>query len=197
MDNTTNAFMKIPEIHGVFVDSILTDEANNLVFGSFWGHDTAIRELQGRITLGASEGGLSTFNVSGEDQQGKLRKVFARVGNVDTLEQMTGRVHTDILGEMVHCWIYQQDIIKPDLANHRLMLISKSDLPENLWNAIKMVCPIPMLDHWKDQVTPAMFQAGMIKPLSGINQSGTQIVIDEDMMAQIVKTGCKNGSLTT
>jgi hypothetical protein len=196
MEQTTDAFMSIPEIHGVFVDSILTDEADNLVFGSFWGHDTAIREFQGRLTLGSSEGGLSTFTVMGDDRHGKLRKVFTRLDNIDSLEQMTGRVHTDILGEMVHCWLYRKEIIKPDLANHRLMLIGKDDLPENLWDAIKMICPVPMLDHWKDQITPAMLEAGMIKPLSGINQSGTQIVIDEEVMAMIVKTGCKNGSLT-
>ena len=98
MEQTTESYMVIPEIHGVFVDSVLTDEADNLVFGSFWGHDTAIREFQGRLTLGASEGGLSTFNIMGDDRLNQHKKLFVRVGNVEALDQMTGRVHTDILG---------------------------------------------------------------------------------------------------
>ena len=32
MEQTTDAYMLIPEVHGVFVDAILTDEASNLVF---------------------------------------------------------------------------------------------------------------------------------------------------------------------
>ncbi|MBT4194073.1 MAG: hypothetical protein HOE12_07030 [Gammaproteobacteria bacterium] len=195
MEQTTESYMVIPEIHGVFVDSVLTDEADNLVFGSFWGHDTAIREFQGRLTLGASEGGLSTFNIMGDDRLNQHKKLFVRVGNVEALDQMTGRVHTDILGELVHCWIYRQEIIKPDLANHRVLMISQDDIPQNLWNAIKLICPVPLLDHWKDHITPAMLEADMIKPLKGINQSGTQIIIDEDVMTMIVKTGCLNGSL--
>jgi hypothetical protein len=47
MELTTDTYMSIPVIHGAFVDCILTDEADNLVFGSFWGRDTAIREFQG------------------------------------------------------------------------------------------------------------------------------------------------------
>ncbi|MBC8209447.1 MAG: hypothetical protein H8E21_00160, partial [Gammaproteobacteria bacterium] len=65
MEQTTDAYLLIPEVHGVFVDAILTDEASNLVFGSFWGRDTAIRELQGRLTLAQSAGGLSAFTVQG------------------------------------------------------------------------------------------------------------------------------------
>jgi hypothetical protein len=36
MELITDAYMTIPEIYGVFVDSILTDDADNLVFGSVW-----------------------------------------------------------------------------------------------------------------------------------------------------------------
>ena len=192
---TTDAFMVIPEIHGVFVDSILTDEADNLVFGSFWGRDTSIRELQGRLTLGRSAGGMTDFTVMGDDRHGESRKVFTRIPNIDSYEQMAGRVHTTILGDLVHCWLYQREVIKPDLANHRAILISQNEHPYNLWAVIKAVCPVPLLDHWQDTLIPQMIHKGMIKPLRGINQSGTQMAIDEDVMAMLVKDGCLNGTL--
>lgn len=189
--------MNIPEIHGVFADAILTDEADNLIFGSFWGRDTSIREFQGRLTLGSSEGGLSALNLVQPIDDGATKKVYVKIGNVDLIEQMTGRVQTDILGEMVHCWLYRQEIIKPDLANHRAILVNSLEAnPAHLWDAIKVVCPIPLLDHWSEALLPVMIDNGMIKKMVGINQCGTQIAIDEELMASIVKKACHERSIT-
>jgi len=186
-----DAFMIMQELQGGFVDAVLTDDADNLVFCSFWGHDTSIRELQGRFTLGTSEGGLTTFNLSSAD-----RKVYVRIANVDTLEQISGRVQTGILGELVHYWLYHRNIIKPDLANHRAMLITQDDESPDVWSVIKHICPVPLLDHWKDILMPQMKDHAMIKSLQGINQWGTQIAIDEAIMTDLVKAGCRNGMLT-
>ncbi len=185
------AFMAIEEIHGVFVDAVLTDEADNLVFISLWGHDTAIREMQGRLTLGVSEGGVSTFHVVSEDH-----RIFVRIGNIERIQQMTGRVHTDILGELVHLWLYHQEIVKPDLANHRALLISKDGVPGNLWRAVMQVSPVPLLEHWEEHLLPIMRRIGMIKQLVGVNQTGFQIAIDESRMALLVQQECCDGHLT-
>lgn len=195
MEQDTNAFMTIPEISGVFVDAILTDDADNLVFGSFWGHDTAIRDFQGRLTLGQSESGMTSFNVINDDKT-CYQKTFTRIENIDFLKQITGRVHTDILGDLVHCFLYRQDVIKPDLANHRMMLINQDDSFSNLWNAIKLICPIPLLDTWEGHIKESLIEIKMITFIKGINQTGIQIIIDEDVMSDIVKAGCLNGSLT-
>ncbi len=186
------SFMTVKEAQGIFVDALLTDESDCLIFVSFWGRDTSIRELQARLTLGSSEGGLTAFNVINVADQDK---VFASISNIDSVEQMTGRVQTTILGELVHCLIYQREIVKPDLANHRAIVIqrghqaSETEL-EVLWGTIKAVCPIPLLDHWADVLIPIMKNLGMIKYLQGINQTGTRIMIDEDEMAAVVKQEC-------
>jgi hypothetical protein len=185
------SFMNINEVFGIFVDSVLTDEADNLIFISLWGRDTAIRELQGRLTLGVAEGGLTHLNLRNDDT-----KAFVQIGNINAMEQMTGRVHTDILGELVHCFIFHKEIMKPDLANHRAILIAHEGEPSFLWNAVKYACPVPLLDHWESVLLPLLKNAGMIKPLSGINQSGTKITIDEEQMALLVKQECLNGRLS-
>ncbi|MBT4860822.1 MAG: hypothetical protein HON46_08460 [Gammaproteobacteria bacterium] len=61
---------------------------------------------------------------------------------------------------------------------------------------MKTICPVPLLDHWENQLIPELYTSGMIKSLNGINQTGKQIVIAEDQMALIVKNGCQDGSLT-
>ena len=185
------SFMNMNEVFGIFVDSVLTDESDNLIFISLWGRDTAIRELQGRLTLGASESGLTAFNLRNDDT-----KVFVKIGNIQAMEQMAGRVQTDILGELVHCFIFHKEIMKPDLANHRAVLIAQEGEPDYLWNAVKHTCPVPLLDHWETVLLPILRDTGMIKNLSGINQSGTQINIDEERIALLVKQECMNGRLT-
>ena len=185
------SFMNMNEVFGIFVDSVLTDESDNLIFISLWGRDTAIRELQGRLTLGASESGLTAFNLRNDDT-----KVFVKIGNIQAMEQMAGRVQTDILGELVHCFIFHKEIMKPDLANHRAVLIAQEGEPDYLWNAVKHTCPVPLLDYWETVLLPILKDTGMIKNLSGINQSGTQINIDEERIALLVKQECMNGRLT-
>jgi len=59
----TEAFMEIREVQGIYVDAVLTDEADNLIFISLWGRDTSIRELQARITLGDTDSGLTGLNI--------------------------------------------------------------------------------------------------------------------------------------
>ena len=186
------AFMAINEVHGVFVDALLTDDADALVFVSIWGHDTAVRELQGRLTLGANEGGLSAFNVLDQDS----RRRYIRIANPDELEQLTGRVRTDILGELVHLWLFRREILKPDLANHRAMLISRNGVADNEWQAVKTVSPVPLLDHWADHLLPLLRRSGMITAFEGINHHGTRIAINEEEMALLVKQECRDGHLS-
>ncbi len=193
--------MTIPEIHGIFVDAILTDDSDNLLFLSLWGRDTGIREFQARLTIGNQVGGLTQFNAIGKDQNNadKTLKLFARINNINSMSQLTGRIHTDILGDMVHCWLYHRDLVIPDFANHRAVIVSntREDFKnaEALWPTIKAICPIPLLNHWGDTIIPAMQQADMIKIFDGVNQSGCKIAIDEEIMAEIVKSGCLNQSL--
>jgi len=190
-----NDFLSVNEVYGLFCDAILTDRERNLVFGSFWGSDTAIRDFQGRLTLGLQEGGMNAFNIL-ETGSDKPVKMYVHVPNIDQIGQHTGRVRTDIYGDMVHLQLYANDIIKPDLANHRALLISKTRESHNLWNAIKLICPVPLLDHWQDYILYKMEAAEMIHHLHGINQFGTKIEIDEEAMAEIVKNGCLSTALT-
>ncbi len=188
----TEAFMQIQEVHGVFVDAVLTDEADNLIFISLWGRDTSIRELQARITLGDTDSGLTGLNIY---RSGTGVKQYVDLFNAASLEQVAGRINDSILGGLVHCFLYQKAVVYPDLANHRSILIHQESINETdhistLWNTIKAICPIPLLDHWCDVLLPIMKESGMISSLSGINQCGTKIAIDEEQMAAIVKQQC-------
>jgi len=188
----TEAFMEIREVHGIYVDAVLTDEADNLIFISLWGRDTSIRELQARITIGDTDSGITCLNIY---RPGTGVKTYVDLSNALSLEQMTGRINDSILGDLVHCFLFQKAVVYPDLANHRSILIHQHEVIEadhisTMWNIIKAICPIPLLDRWCDVLLPIMKESGMISSLSGINQCGTKIAIDEEQMAAIVKQQC-------
>ncbi len=189
------AMMTLHDVHGVFVDALLTDDAEGLIFLSIWGRDTAIRELQARITLGATEGGLTSLSILEQRPEG-IKKHLVRLISNDMIEQLTGRVRKNILGDIVHCWLYHRDIVKPDKANCRALLINQHDQFDSLWQVVKLICPVPVMDHWKELLLVSLEAKGMITRLCGINQFGVRIAIDESAVERMVKDFCHEGRLT-
>jgi len=182
---------RLDEVQGIYVDSVLTTEDDHRLFCSLWGRDTAIRELQARLTLGASDAGLKSLNVIGDGS-----RIYLAIANIDALSQQIGRVKTDILGDLVHAILFQTAIVKPDLANHRAYLIGDEFDEARLSAMIKAICPIPLLDHWIPVLLPALERSTMIKRLSGWRLNGIQIALDLERVALMVKQAVIEGRLT-
>jgi len=53
--------MQVDEAPELFADAILVDAADNLLFLSLWGRDTALQEFLARLSLPSHEGGLDSF----------------------------------------------------------------------------------------------------------------------------------------
>ncbi len=191
MNESADAMLLVPEVYGLHTDAILTDMNSELIFGSFWAHDTAMREFQARLTLGhGDDTGITQFHA-----EGAHARLLAKV-SISNLDQITGRVRTSIFGELIHCFVFHKQIVKPDYANSRAILICKQGDADNLWNVIKDICAVPLLDHWQNYLIPVMSEHAMIVHLKGINHNGTLIDIQEDDMAVIVKRGLLEGTLT-
>lgn len=169
----------ITSIDGVYVDAFLTDESNRLVFISLWGRDTALQELLARLQLPKSENGIRDFHLLGQDGQ----RHFVTVPNVDDLEKNTFKTGNTIFGVMTQMWIYDRLSIKADMTNHRaIMLYRMSDPQPDPWPLIKTVCPLPLLDHWRDVFIAKCFEKQWIRLLeNGHDMSGYQVHIGDDV----------------
>lgn len=53
--------MQVDEAPELFADAVLVDAADNLLFLSLWGRDTALQEFLARLSLPSHEGGLDSF----------------------------------------------------------------------------------------------------------------------------------------
>jgi hypothetical protein len=177
-------------MHDVYADAYLADDSGRLLFLSVWGRDTALQELLARLQLPRSENGLREFNLlNGESKR------LVSVPNVDELDKITSKTpsHT-IFGVLTQLWIYDQLAIRPDRVNHRaLMLYDTEDGMPDLWPLMKTVCPLPLLDSWKETFLTRCRQQHWIKPLeNGAGVAGISIELDdglEPMMTEMIHRG--------
>ncbi len=170
---------KLSVIADVYADAFLTDDSNTLLFLSIWGRDTALQEFLARLQLSSSNNGIRDFHIvgNGMDQ-------YVRVPNVDELDKTTSKTSRDtIYGELTQLWIFDKLAVKPDLTNHRaLMLYSVDDLKPDPWPIIKTVCPLPLLDSWRKTIIDVFTQHQWINELSkGYGMNAFYIELNDDL----------------
>lgn len=158
-DRTPPAFsdvgvlFQIQEAHGIYLDAWCVDDSHRLVFGSFWGRDTAINGLLARLSLPLHDGGLNSLTVVDCADAGSRHAI--RLDHVEQLQKLTGRMpKANLFGDLVQLWLYDRLLMTPDRATRRSMLLvldpelDPLDDP-GLWTLFQTVCHLPMLDHWR------------------------------------------------
>lgn len=152
---------KIKELADLFADACIRDEAGNLMFLSLYGRDTAIQQLYAAFYLKATEGGFDQVHLV--DDRGLQHIAF--VGQADRLTKISGRLpKANLFGNLVHTWIYDPVVLRPDMANRTawLLAIQEGDddlqtvLDARIWEAYRQLSPVPLLDHWREPVVMGM-----------------------------------------
>lgn len=152
---------KIKELSDLFADACIRDEHGNLMFLSLYGRDTAIQQLYAAFYLKATEGGFDQVHLVDETGQQHL----AFVGQADRLTKISGRLpKANLFGNLVHTWIYDPAVLRPDMANRAAWLLAiqegeddlQSVLDARIWEAYRQLSPVPLLDHWREPVVNVM-----------------------------------------
>jgi len=184
----------LSEIHEVYADAYLTDDANHLLFLSVWGRDTALQEFLARLQLPQSENGIKNFHITGTEMN-----QYVIVPNVDNLDKTIAKTSRNtILGELTQLWIYDKIAVTADMANHRaLMLYSNDDAQPDPWPIIKNVCPLPLLNEWRETFLKKCFEKKWIYHLDkGFGISGYFIEINADELEQVMTEMIQQGQLS-
>jgi len=205
--------MQVDEAPELFADAVLVDAADNLLFLSLWGRDTALQEFLARLSLPVHEGGLDSFFLCpGNSENGlseyKLpRRKLVQIGDADRLDHYSGRMPTNIFGDMAHLWLFNRLVTEPDLANRRTIALFKPDevsteagreaVHSRIWQLTKAICHLPLLDHWINPVTEAFRSRDWIKDFDGIGIHAAMIDLNLGEEVETVITGLvRDGSLT-
>lgn len=185
MDNDIH-ILGISAINAVFVDAYLVDDSNHLLFLSAWGRDTAIQEFLARLSLPASENGIKDFTLAGDG----IRQ-FVQVPSLDAFEKVTAKTSHDTeteFGQLTQLWLYDRLSTCPDRANRRALMIYHQSIQPDPWVLVKTICPVPLLDHWRDSILHCFTQQQWIRSLGRSHGvGGIAIDLGEDIETVITQ----------
>ena len=187
---------RIDECPDLMADGCIGDEHGNLVFLSVWARDTAVQEFLARLTLGRSEQGLDQFHLVTDQAS-----IPVFVGNTDNLEKRTTRAfRRTLFGSMVHLWLFDKRCVKPDKANaSALALLPRmvSNPTERLWTLVRETCPLPLLDHWRDDVLTLLRLRDMLTrlPFALGPLEGHRLALDVPALTPALGELIRNGTL--
>ena len=191
----SNNLMRILDVNDVYTDGFLVDDTGSVAFLSLIGKDTAIQELRARWSLPLTQGGLTDFQIETPDTS-----VRVNIGNPESLEFLSGRLATQLFGNLIQVFVYKQLAQKPDYANRKaLQLFQKKDLEDSsdkLWSLIKNLSPLPLLDQWKEAIFVIFKDRQWLMELPGMGSISAHLIsIPEDELGEILKRNIQCGAL--
>ncbi|MGK2924599.1 MAG: hypothetical protein ACSLE2_03170 [Lysobacterales bacterium] len=194
---SSSVLYRIDECPDLMADGCIGDEHGNLVFLSVWARDTAVQEFLARLTLGRSEQGLDQFHLVTD--QGASIPVF--VGNADNLDKRTTRAfRRTLFGSMAHLWLFDKRCVKPDKANASALALlprAVTDHTERLWALVRETCPLPLLDHWRDDVLALLQSRDMLTrlPFALGPLEGHRLALDVPVLTTALGDLIRSGTL--
>jgi hypothetical protein len=158
----------VAECSDVFVDAALRDDSGELLFLSIFGRDTAILQFFATFTLPVSNGGRDAFTLTHDAETYRVA-----VSDPHALQKLTGRLpRGNLFGNLTHVMLYKADFIKPDRSNRSVLVLrfgeAEDDFALRVWLLIRELCPVPLLDHWREPLLSVLGEA-LITPLSAGN----------------------------
>ena len=200
MQSTSSRLYAVRECSDVFVDAALRDDSGELLFLSIYGRDTALLHFFAAFTLPVSHGGFDAFTLVHEAETHRVT-----VSKADSLEKLTGRLpRGNLFGNLTHAWLYQGELVKPDRSNRRVRVLRFGETEEafaqRMWLLIRELCPVPLLDHWREPLLEVMGDE-LITPLSAGNAppighvDGAHLALPADF-EQIVSAAVALNALT-
>jgi hypothetical protein len=155
---------KISELSDLYADACIRDEYGELMFLSLYGRDTAIQQLLAAFSLKEGYGGLSGFRLTPANDGDGHAAEQVHVRSPDRLTKFSGRLPKEnLFGNLVHTWIYDEALLKPDRSNKSAWLMldepftqeARPRLLDGIWSLYKILSPVPLLDGWKEVVIRA------------------------------------------
>ncbi|MCL2872802.1 MAG: hypothetical protein FWF41_07505 [Betaproteobacteria bacterium] len=189
----TGSILELPDL---LVDSCVTDESCNLIFGSIWGRDTAIQEILGKITLNPSDPlSLRSIMIEGDGIHSPV--YFEK----DFLDKKLAKCYPGTLfGAMNHLWLFDKRILEPDYANHSAYLIHQNDaiVDERVWRMVSDLSPYPLPDNWQAEVIKVVSTFDMLTPMKTVlGKVGCfKLSLNVDLIQQTVSGLIRTGKLT-
>jgi hypothetical protein len=182
-----------PVPSGIFCNGALTDPDGQFLYLSLIGRDTSLQELRGKMTTSK----LASFTIKW-DRGGKLDGWFSHSW-LGAMEYHGSKIQTTLFGELTQMVLYHPLMTTPDKANQTAIIPYTGATPvgqcySDLWQVIKNICEVPLLDGWRKLVVAMFGPLGWMQPLVGFNCGALHAKLGKDMAA-VISANVRSGAL--
>lgn len=188
------AIREYPEL---FADACCVNSDDDCLFLSLWGRDTAVQELLARLTLPLSQDGIDTLHIMEGETTYRVR--FRNMDNYD--KRTTRAFQKTRFGNLVQVWLFDLRCVSPDRANLESIVLIERDDPElinsKLWQRVTDLCPLPLLDHWQEEVMSWLHQQAIFLAETSLGPlCAWEIKLDQAVIATRLSGLIRTGVLT-
>jgi len=149
-DRTVTSLYRVEGFGDLWTDSCVQNDEGDLVFMSFYGRDASAMQFISALELGKQDGGITDFHLV--NTAGHRQHVYA--GAIDRLGKHTGRLpRQNVFGPLSHLWIYDKRLQEIDKVNRIAWIVDLEQeqhaLEQRIWDMVKTLCPVALLDTWR------------------------------------------------
>lgn len=190
-------FLQSDSMPGLWIDALVRDDEDNVLFLSAWGSETAIQKTRARFSLPVSENGLRGFKI--HTGPGRWRFDRFAVTQPERYEQETARPTGSRFLHLTQLWMFPRLAIQPNNVDHKALLLKRpTESPEQwqsrLWQAVQTVCPVPLHPSW-DGVVADFIRHNWIRQYQGFHIDAWCLHCPEKEVQPWVTTAVQQGRL--
>ena len=191
-------FLRSDSLSGLWIDALVKNGKDKLLFLSAWGSETAIQQTRARFSLPVSESGLRGFKIHRGLPHWTSDRIT--VENPERYEQLTGRPSGQPrFRHLTQLWMFPRLAEMPDGANNRALLFrrpeEKADAwQQRLWQTVQTICPVPLHPSW-DSLVSVFMQCGWIREYRGFHVDAWYLKLPEKEVQPLITTAVQQGRL--
>lgn len=177
---------------GIFCLGALTAPDGQFLYLSLLGRDTALQELRGKLTAGQ----ITSFSISyaeGKEIHGWFNRDW-----LGRMEYHGAKLSTNLFGEVTQMILYHPLLTTPDKATQTAALPflgeADSQTVHQVWQLVKHICEVPLLDAWQDVVMPLLASLEWLQPLRGFGCNATYVKLGSNI-AGLISANIRSGAL--
>lgn len=176
---------------GIFCIGALTAPDGQLLYLSLIGRDTALQEFRGKLSTGK----LTSFTIQW-DGGCRVDGWFSREW-LGQMEYHGAKLQTNLFGEMTQMVLYHPLMAKPDKASQvaAIPFLNVAEMPmQDVWNVVKHISEIPLLDGWQAVVIELLKRMGWLEWLDSFNCRGIYLKLGSNF-GGLISANIRSGAL--
>lgn len=198
----TIEFLQSDRMPGLFIDALVTDSDNKLLFLSAWGSEAYVQQTRAALALPYVECPLRViYPVPVEGKTDRCYPTTVVLGDKERLADVVGRpVGNTLLAHLTQVWIYDKLALTLDRANSQAVLLRRHSVDDaafnaRIWKMVQTLSRTPLHSSW-DNLVLAFKSRQWIRESQGFGVDACVIELPEEAVEAYVMDAIHQGRLT-